>query len=134
MVIIELIKYIERLGKVYPNKFMQVTTIKCYIKYQIREFEKCFAIKFPSCTITAKRDIDSSTTVLDVHGVATRFHRKERIKRLKKWPYVFFQNFELKNSAPGILQHMAHAASLCDILPFETAKSNEISSKANSRP
>ncbi|XP_031101243.1 phosphatidylinositol/phosphatidylcholine transfer protein SFH9-like [Ipomoea triloba] len=64
--------YIERLGKIEPSKLMNVTTVERFLKYHIQGFEKTFAEKFPACSIAAKRHIDSSTTILDVHGMNWR--------------------------------------------------------------
>ncbi|KAL1190584.1 Phosphatidylinositol/phosphatidylcholine transfer protein SFH9 [Cardamine amara subsp. amara] len=79
--------YIERLGKIDPCKLMKVTTLERFLRYHVQGFEKTFSEKFPACSISAKRHINSSTTIIDVHGVSWMSFRKlaqDLVMRMQK--------------------------------------------------
>lgn len=63
--------YIERLGKLDVDGLMKVTTLERYIKYQIQEYEKTLALRFPACSAAAKKNINRSLAILDVQGVVS---------------------------------------------------------------
>lgn len=63
--------YIERIGMVDLNKLLQVTTLERFTRYHVSEQEKTLNVRYPTCSIAAKKHVASTTSILDVHGVVS---------------------------------------------------------------
>ncbi|XP_072983446.1 phosphatidylinositol/phosphatidylcholine transfer protein SFH11 isoform X1 [Typha latifolia] len=61
--------YLERIGLIDLNKLFKATTVDRFVKYHISEQEKTLNLRYPACSVAAKRHIASTTTILDVKGV-----------------------------------------------------------------
>ncbi|KAL6493091.1 hypothetical protein OROGR_032850 [Orobanche gracilis] len=100
--------YIEILGMLDVEMLLQVTTLERFVKYQVQEFEKSLAIRFPACSAAANRHIDSSTTILDVGGLGlmsltgpvTEFIRTVQKIDSENYPETLHRMFII-NAGPG---------------------------------
>ncbi|KAK1437368.1 hypothetical protein QVD17_03159 [Tagetes erecta] len=123
--------YIERLGKVDPSKLLSITTIDSFLRYHVQGFEKAFAEKFPACSVSARRHIDSCTTILDVHGMNWMSFGKvahDLVMRMQKidgdyYPETLHQMY-IVNAGNGFKLLWNTAKGLLD--PRTTAKINVI--------
>ncbi|XP_039682609.1 phosphatidylinositol/phosphatidylcholine transfer protein SFH11 [Medicago truncatula] len=61
--------YIERIGMIDVNKLWQITTQERLIKHHVSEQEKTLRVRYPACSLAAKRHIASTTSILDGNGV-----------------------------------------------------------------
>ncbi|GMN32767.1 hypothetical protein TIFTF001_003839 [Ficus carica] len=71
--------YIERIGMVNLNELLKVTSVERFVKYHVSEQEKTLNLRYPACSIAAKKHVASTTSILDVQGVGlANFSRPAR--------------------------------------------------------
>ncbi|KAI3464921.1 hypothetical protein Pfo_021584 [Paulownia fortunei] len=126
--------YIERLGMIDVDMLLQITTLDRFVKYQVQEFEKSLATRFPACSVAANRHIDSSTTILDVQGLGLMSLTGpvvEFIKLVQKidydnYPETLYRMFII-NAGPGFRLIWNAVKPLLD--PYTTSKIQVLGSK-----
>ncbi|KAJ8459483.1 hypothetical protein OPV22_032409 [Ensete ventricosum] len=64
--------YIERIGSIDFNTLLTVTTVDRFVKHHIVEQEKTLNLRYPACSLAAKRHIASITAILDVEGLGIK--------------------------------------------------------------
>ncbi|EXC28302.1 Sec14 cytosolic factor [Morus notabilis] len=71
--------YIERIGLLDLNELLKVTTVDRFVKHHVSEQEKTLNLRYPACSIAAKKHVASTTSILDVQGVGlANFSRPAR--------------------------------------------------------
>ncbi|CAI9784454.1 unnamed protein product [Fraxinus pennsylvanica] len=71
--------YIERIGMIDLDTFLQVTSIERFLKHHVSEQEKTLNWRYPACSLAAKKHIASTTSILDVKDVGlSKFSKPAR--------------------------------------------------------
>ncbi|KAL7117354.1 hypothetical protein ACP275_03G067000 [Erythranthe tilingii] len=130
--------YIERLGKINVEKLLNVTTLDRYVKYKIYEYEKTLAIRFPACSVAAKRNINRSVTILDVEGVNFKSFTRPVQKVIMQLRKIFEDNYPetlskmvIVNAGPGF--RLLWNTIKCFLHPDTVSKIQVIGSKYESK-
>ncbi|KVH95547.1 hypothetical protein Ccrd_002383 [Cynara cardunculus var. scolymus] len=80
--------YIERIGMVDLNVFLQTTSIDRFVKYHVSEQEKTLKSRFPACSISAEKHIASTTSILDVKNVVSKeFPTSPNLQDIYLWKF-----------------------------------------------
>nr|GEU98333.1 phosphatidylinositol/phosphatidylcholine transfer protein SFH12-like [Tanacetum cinerariifolium] len=78
---------------------MQATTLERYFQYHVMEFERTFIDKFLACSISDKKHIDQSTTILDVLGVGLKSMNKSARELIQS-----LHNIDAEDTKPALLK------------------------------
>ncbi|XP_026410658.1 phosphatidylinositol/phosphatidylcholine transfer protein SFH11-like [Papaver somniferum] len=79
--------YIERIGNIDLDALFKITTIDRFVKYHISEQEKTLNLRYPACSVAAKKHLASTTSILDVKGVGMNNfskHARELFAEIQK--------------------------------------------------
>ncbi|KAL4582577.1 hypothetical protein LXL04_007130 [Taraxacum kok-saghyz] len=92
----------------FPLELLQVTTLECYIKYHVMDFERTMNDKFPAFSIAAKRHIDQSSCHLDVQGVGLKSMNKAARERIQSLQSIDGSNYPEQRDRFLIKGHNGH--------------------------
>lgn len=63
--------YIERMGMLDLDSLLRKTSLERLVKHHVYEQEKTSRLRFPACSVAARKRIASTTAIIDVKGVGS---------------------------------------------------------------